>query len=510
MNTKKTLILAIVLAALAMFVFLYELPHQREKEQVDTEGDKVVDLDFKAVRKITFERADSKLVFEKAPEGESWRMTEPFQDQTEQWSVQSLISAVQYARPERKITDVDEEAIRRFGLAEPRAVISYETGEVVKRVRIGGKNAVGNTAYVKPESESVVYLVSESSLSVLQKRPDDFRRTALLAPPDAEKKLHRVTLAAADAPPITLVGEKPAGEEDDDLVLPSDLTWHLDSPTGPIADQEVVKGILDRVAALKTGEFIDQPDETTLSGFEKPSLVVRAAYGRGENEIEIVLEVGAKKEKGAAFYARVTDRAAVMAVNQNDLQPFRVTRRGLRDRRLIPALDKEKVAMIDLQSPGASFRVSRSAGGWAFADERPVDAEKIEQLLENVLGWRAESLIDDRRVRKLSRAVRGSGVSHITFLGDEAQILESIRFSDVVVPGEIAPLRRWEKSKMEDVPGLDEKRLIALVSGGFEGAVYLVKPELLDDLPQSIDEIKKPVSEKPPVSGEDATPDAGD
>ncbi len=499
MSTKKTLILAVVLAALALFVFLHELPYQRDKEQADAQSDKVIDLDFDQIANISLERADGKISFTLDKDTDEWRMTEPVDDQTERWLVQSLVSAIQHSTPTRKIEDADADALERFGLAQPRAIVTFDTGQVVKRVRIGDKNPVGGSTYVKPEDESVVYLIPASGLAVFEKQATEFRRKSLLSPLDAKMKLRRVVLKQPDLPPIELYGDKPADKSNDQHLLPSEMTWRIGSATGPPADQEVVKDILDKISVVKAGEFFDTPTDEIGFAFEKPLLTVTAVYAKENDETSIVLIVGAKKKLGASYYVRATGRDPVFAIHQSSVIPLLLDRAALRDRRLIPALDKAKVAMIDLQSPWASFRVSRSVDGWAFADEAPAAADMIDELLSAATAWRAEALVGGRRAKKLARVVRGSQVSTITLLNEEAQMIESVRFSDPVTPETVAPIGKRSPQKQGDEA---EKRVVALVTGGYSGTVYLTNPEVLNAFPRGIDEFRAPAIE----SSEDSTP----
>jgi Domain of unknown function (DUF4340) len=489
MNTKKTLFLAIVLAALAMFVFLYELPHQRGKEQAELEGDKILDISFEAISRVELERDGEKLSFAKDAEGDTWTMTAPVQDETERWVVQSLISAIRYAKPTRKIEAPDAAALERFGLTTPLAVIAFDTGEVIKRVRVGGENQVGATIYVKPEDEAVAYLVNKSSLAALEKPVADFRRKDLLTPEDRGRQLNRLTIQRANAKGV--LGAKlelfpEAAEDEQAATLPSDKNWRIGSPTGPIVDQEEMKNILDKVATIKAAEFFDKPDLDFDYGLEAPELVVTARYqGEGEDAepTDLTLTVGAKKKIGAAFFARAAGRTPIVTVHAGNVEPLFADEQTLRDRSFFGALNPEQVAIVDLQSPGASFRVSRSADGWQFADQQPADAEAIENLLGTVMVWRAEQLVDGYRGKRLARAVRGSGVTTVTLQDTEGRQLQRVSLSGPVEPAKLAPAKAGRETPLEG------KHVIALLSGGYADTVYVAKADVLSGLPQSIADV---------------------
>lgn len=495
MNAKKTLILAVVLAALAAVVVFWELPQQREKERTDLEGDKILDLAYDAINKIELERGDEKLAFEKEATGEDWRMKKPFDDESERWIVQSLISAVRYAHPTRTLDKPGAEALTRFGLDKPRAVLTFDAGSVTKRLRIGAKNPIGQTVYLKPEDRDVVFLVPESTLASLDKPADDFRRRDLLAPADPTLKINRLTIAVAGRPELTLVPATPPkteGEKDAAPEIPEDQIWHLDEPTGPVADQETVRTLLDLVSGLKAARFIGPLGaENQNYGLDKPSLTVTAVYGEGDKQKTLTLTIGGTAEAPTEWYATVSGRPYVAMLLETAFQGLRLERADLRDRRLLAGIDPAKVESIDLQSAKTSFKISRSVDGWQFADETPADKESVEKCLRAVAKWRAQELADGPRGARLARAVKGNQVTSLVLTDADGKVLESIRFSEPLDPGKIAPVKKAvAKAETEEKPAESAERLVALVANGYPNTAYLVKPDVLNDLPGSIEEFK--------------------
>jgi hypothetical protein len=525
MNATKTLVLAVVLAALAAFVFFYELPHRRLAKDKEFEGEKVLDLDYNAVTKIEVERAGEKIVFVKDKDADDWKLTQPIQDETERWMVQSLVSAFQFARPTRMLKDVDADSLKRFGLDKPRGTITLEAGAVTKRVRIGDVNPVGKNVYVKPEDQNVVFLIPDSTMSALEKSLADFRRHELLAVRGA-MKLKRIEVAAAGQPPLTVVKIEPPkkeakeGEEEEPLDARVEDVWRVGGPDGPIADAEVMRTIADRIAAVKALRFVDEPDaDPAKFGLDKPAWTIAATYGDGEKDAKEIthrLSVGAPLENSRERYARVDGRACRFVIEAAAVEPLELDRDKLRDRRLFAAVDLTKAAVIDLQSPKASFRISRSpAGDWAFADGAPADKGRAEDLLKAAGAWRAEELVEGPRAAKLGGAAKRGEGALLSLYDADGKLLNAVRFSAALDPEAIAPSKKPEKPAKEakeatpapvETAAKDKERLTALVDGGYPGVVYVTKTKPLADLPASVDEMKAPA--KPAEAPAEESPEA--
>jgi hypothetical protein len=512
MNTKKTLVFAIALAALAAFFFLYEQPRHTDKEKAELEGEKILDLKWDAVAKIELARGEEKLVFAKDAASGEWRMTEPVDDQTERWMVQSLVSAVQYARPSRTIKDPDADSLKRFGLDAPRTVVGYEADGATKRVRFGARNPVGNTVYVKPEDRNVVYLLVESTVSALDKPAVEFRRKDLLSPADATLKLSRLDIEAAGEPPLTLVSVAPPKQETEEGGFDTrEPVWHLDNADGPVADEEAMRGLVDKVTSCKAVEFATGVgDDPAALGLDQPELRITATYGEGDKQTSVALAIGKKKEPGATYFAQTPGRPFVVEVHQDTVQALRITRNDLRDRRLLAAIDPARVAIIDLQSPTASFRISRSSAGWAFADESAADGLKIDDWLKKAARWRAEELAEGPASRRLAVMARRRDATVVTLSNAEAQVLAVLRFSAPYEPAPPKPAKAAAETpppEPEFAPA-DKERVAVTVDGGYPGVTYVVKAGVRGDLPKWADEWKAPPAETPDAAPADQGPAA--
>jgi len=518
MSSKKTLIAAVVLAALALLVFLVVQPAQQKKQQRELEGEKIVDLSFEAVEGLKLQRGDETMEFVKR--GEDWFMTAPFEDPTDRWAVQAIVSAFRYARPTRTLTDLPPDALNRFGLEQPRQKLTLIAPDKTATVLVGDLHQIGNSVYVMVEGEKVVHLVADSTIGALKKTAAELRRQQLLTPLEGKLPIRQIEIDQADRPSLLVLTKKreKAGDENEvDEVLPADMTWTLNAPAGPTIDAETMKTILDKLANINAGQFLDKIDDDTdltAYGLDKPQLTIAATYGEGEQAQTFTLKIGAVHQ-GAAYYAQASDRAYLISINVNEFSPFQLTAADLRDRRLAPDFVADKVSFLDLQSAGGSYRISRSGDGWAFVDEKPANKERIDNLLAQIGSWRAVELIDGPRAAKLLRQVRGPQVVTLALFDADANAIARMHFSAPLAPETIAPTKPKVISKGQGLPTEEPVEQVAVqVEGGYAGAVYLVETQVREDIPTTPEELKgeeqpaaSPAEQENPPSKVEGEPD---
>ncbi len=511
MNPKKTLIFAVALAILAATYFLWDRPARQKKEQQAAAGEQIVAMNWDAVDRIELVRGGASTVFEKK-NGE-WSMTVPLADEADNWAVQALVSAIQHANPTRKLEQLPADYAKTFGLAQPRTVAKFTAGGQTQTVLIGNMNPVGETTYVQPQGANVVYLVAAATIAALDKSVDEMRRRELLAPRDPVKKLKQVKIEQAGEVPLTLLPKpapKPAATQGAPSTeeLPEDETWVIDALDGPEADAERTKQILDKLATLRAGEFIKNQDaDLAVYGLDRPTLVVTATYGEGEQAVTKVLKVGKKLEEGNTWYVMVDGRSFVMSVDDPSLQPLRVTRADLRDHRLLPGLDPAKVMAIDLQTGETSLRITRSGEGWKLADGVSANRALIEDLLTAARQWRADELVGAPRAAALTKLVDGPQVITLTLFGAEDRVLGRLRLSAPADTANIGAARPKKVKKTEATPAAPAapaKKIVVLVEGGYEGTVYLADPSVRDAVPTDANRLKAEVPA--PAAAAPATP----
>lgn len=511
MNTKKTIALALILLGLAVFVFWYELPRQQQENREKQRVVKVLDLPWEQIDKIELARGEERLVFAKDEKSGLWSIKEPLVDLAEKLMVQRLISAIQFAHPSYTVDNPTPEQLEQFGFAARQTTISYFAGSQVGRLQIGEKNPVGFSVYIKPEGQDVAYLVAESTVAEFASEINDFRRRELLLPPLDEGRqqpgaeIRSIVIEATGRRPLSLLAQAPASGEES---LSDELIWRVDTPDGSIADQGVVGEILNKIHELKGIDFLPPPtpEDAEKYGFATPTLKITVSYDREDAFKEMTLTIGRKKEPGASYYGQVSGRESVVLINQRVLPPFQITRDDLRDHRLLPNFDPTAVSIIDLQSPTALFTISRSSAGWLLGDGSPADSARIEKWLKLLPKMRADRLLgkqdDWRGYRRLHRlAAFGPDATYLTLKDKDGKLIEKIRFSKPVDPveklGEQAANDQLESEEKtgaelgeEENSGSQLRVAAVLEVGGFADTLYVAKAKILDDFPESLNEIK--------------------
>ena len=104
MRYWPTLVLALVLAGLGLYLYAIELPQKESHERQDTAEKKVLLFDQEALSGLSFKTDRYELVFARTPE-RGWVLTAPLNTEADQREVQNLIRALVTGTVTRAVED---------------------------------------------------------------------------------------------------------------------------------------------------------------------------------------------------------------------------------------------------------------------------------------------------------------------------------------------------------------------------------------------------------------------
>lgn len=310
MKPKTLLVLTVVVAICAAFIFFFEkdLPSTDERAEMEK---KVLapmkDDDVEAVE-MTWEGQTVRLERREKPKaadedgkdetekGEvEWRLVKPIMARADKTTVDSLLRSLTGLKKEYSVTGMDR---ADAGLDEPRARVSLETGSGEKVLEIGAEVPGTSDMLVALSGEDEVHQVSDSVWNDLTREPGDWRDKHLFRASRSE--VERLTLSRGEE--SLLLGRR--GED-----------FWIESPTVDRADKDLVNSLLNEVTGLVAESFVDetQEPEATLGLTDAESGVLEVVV-RGE-EKPFRLELGstlpgadpetASEEAPRTYYARV-------------------------------------------------------------------------------------------------------------------------------------------------------------------------------------------------------------
>jgi Domain of unknown function (DUF4340) len=182
---RTSIVLAVVAAALLAFIVFFERGTVSQGERDLRKGSVIdgfvrerterVELQRKGVTTVLVRKADVVTGLELG----SWHVEAPFSAKADQEAVDSVLSALEWINPRRRLSDLSAEDIRQFGFDKPR----YRMQLLVGRERIGFSIGVdspdGAGVYLRVDGVDKAYVVTKDLLEALNHEPAHFHTKEL-------------------------------------------------------------------------------------------------------------------------------------------------------------------------------------------------------------------------------------------------------------------------------------------------------------------------------------------
>jgi len=296
---RTLLVLTVVVAALAAFVWFYERKLPTSEEAKAEEKKVLAGTKADAVREVSIVRGGTtvRIVREGKPPAEEekkqgedeasplsspasdWQLTSPLQARADRSAVEGLLSSVLGLEKARTLEKVDR---KEFGLAPPAALVTVITAEGKRTLEVGRELPGTDQRAVAVAGEPAVHAVSGSFWTDLTKPPGDWRSRELFA--GTRDDVERVSLQTGGNRIV--------------LARRGDEPW-LEAPIADRADRERFDELVDALTTLNATEFVDQPPASPAQlGLEPPQTVVEVVRKGQTKPFRLVL--GAPKAEPAA------------------------------------------------------------------------------------------------------------------------------------------------------------------------------------------------------------------
>ena len=409
------------------------------KSLLEAIGKGVADLRDKAALRIAggsalkgFElRARDEVMVACRLERSGWRLTSPFADEANISEVVRFFEALLKTRVAREdfVSDSPGDP-KQYGLDKPAYTVTVYEGESSRSLLIGARaREVAHRFYARRGDERTVFLLPETSVHALI-RPADTLRERRALPFEVE----------------TVVGIEMALRREKVQLALQGKAWTFVSPSGLRADNEEVKGFLERLRGVEVQEWIDDfaPGLLAEAGLTEPAARISVTLKGGARH---TLDIGGGQAKAVSAksglrYARRDGKGPVLL-----LAPAFVERllagRLLFMSRVMLEFQPEDVTGIRIERPGGKVVLWNKDGSWRL--QAPVRTHAHEGAVREML-------------RKLSYL--------------EAQELAATGSGGVARFGLERPRIRVE-ARVKPLGATSEKEHVLLVGGAAnEGSVY--------------------------------------
>ncbi|MDX1502231.1 MAG: DUF4340 domain-containing protein [Thermoanaerobaculia bacterium] len=392
MRPRNLLILAIVVAALAAFIWFLErdLPSTEERRE---RAKLALGIDEDEITALVLEPADGESVrLERVPppadggeeEGpfalaqERWVLRHPFDGPADADAASSLASSLATLEKERTLEEFDPEAL---GLEPPRARVTVVTEKGERVFRVGSEIPASSNMILQREGAAEALVVSDFVYEQLVRPAGEWRSRDLF--PGSREAVRRVTLER--------------GGESLRLARRDEGFW-LETPLEDRADEDAVSDLLAALVALEVDEFVDDPADPETLGLAAPAAVVEVAHGDAGETFRLELggpvaeeseRTGEGPDEPGPRYARVDGQVVVVPGDLDEALARSVAEWQSKGWSIFESWEVERATLRDAEG---ELALDREAGEWRRSGE-PVPYGPVSDLLYALDSAMAERLV---------------------------------------------------------------------------------------------------------------------
>jgi hypothetical protein len=268
MKPRNLIILSLVVAAVAAYIFFYER-HQLTSDEARERAEKVfTDFDRDAVQTLEIHNTHGEFRLEK--KGDTWHLTSPIDFPADSAAVSSMLTTLDNLKEERRL-GFDEVAPSDYGLDEPEMAVIAGTPEGGRfELRVGDEMPLGSNRAVRRGDEDAVILCSGWLTTDVDKDLDDWRSREV------------VKFVADDVASIQVVTAS-----DRIHVVRDDDMWRLLEPIDDLADSDHIRNLISNLNGLRIQEFLDQDVDFAELGLDKPEYQVTLVRTEGADPVQL-------------------------------------------------------------------------------------------------------------------------------------------------------------------------------------------------------------------------------
>lgn len=353
MNRAFTILLVLLTAAVAVFLFVFE-PRFKSTREREAGRDYVLNFNPSDIRGIRIVSGNDG--FELSFKDDSWRVGPKPRDYASLQKVSELLQAAGNLRvldviPANRMGghDLDD-----FGLDKPKSEIDL-VGDGEETIYFGKEAAGDGRVYVRRGDSNDIFIVGDELQQLAFRSAQDFRD-------------RRLTNLTADR--IEKFTIRRGGSE---LVLQrGGAGWEIVRPLHVKADDTAVEKLLGEMLGLKIEEFVaDEANDLT-------------AYGLAEPRAELILDVDGDTRpvalrigtpvEGGRVLAQYTARDSVYHLPGKAWETLQIRPEDLRDRR-VARLNIDTVDAIRFDDGKTETIYERAGDGWKAGKETLSDAD---------------------------------------------------------------------------------------------------------------------------------------
>jgi hypothetical protein len=351
MKTRTTLLLLVIVVAVAAYIRFYERDRPNTAE-AKRQAQNVVNFDRDKLEGIVIQNGDERIELRR--QDRKWRIATPIKDLADSTVVDALVNDVtdwqKFDTIGAKEIEADKNRLDEFGVAKAKLRLKLQGKEMPPEILIGKDAALEGKVYVRLENSKQVFLAAKNVRDDVSKKPEEFR----------DKKLTDLTTAQ-----VTRVALKTAAGEME--LQKNGEHWEIVKPLRARADDQKVGDLIAQVTTAQIQKFVAE-DRGDLHpyGLAEPRGSV-TLFTQDDKQGQTLQIGGAAEKEKDQVYARFTARASVYTLPKKIEELLNTRPADLRDKHLA-RIDTNMLDRVTIDAPGKGKTVlARKGESWTIA-----------------------------------------------------------------------------------------------------------------------------------------------
>lgn len=399
MSFKTTGILALLLAALGGYIYLFEIRGWEEKERAEQAARKVAQVEKGQVARLTL--VTDGVPIEAVKEGFTWRITAPVETDADYDVLEGLIQAAGSLEKAGVAADsgqvsMPDFSLADFGLADPaiRLTFTDEQGER-HEVAFGDRSPTGAYFYVKTSDDSRVFLAESRFFYQFDMKLMDLRdKRYVQIDPD---RVRGIELVHGD--------QRVAVER-------RDLQWRLTKPVEDRGDDVGVGQFLTALRDARIEVFSDVTDDEK-TGLDQPWFQVRLYEGEARDLSGVAFGRKTGNRAYRRYFAKAFGKPHVFEADSVFVHQLIEGGNHFRTKDIF-AFNRNTVDRIEMNFPDSSLVFDRRGfEDWDVTShpDHTIPGRRVEDFIDELVALRAsayvsEGMDDERRNVFESQGIR--------------------------------------------------------------------------------------------------------
>ncbi|MGR3173589.1 MAG: DUF4340 domain-containing protein [Candidatus Scalindua sp.] len=398
MKFRTTIILLIIAAIGAAYIFLYDRKQFRTDEWVQRQQMALPDYKVDQINKIELKREKGSIVLE-STDNVRWKILQPLQLRADRAEVKDILSQFEFLRKVGTIKESETENfnLKDYGLDKPQIVVNLwmkksailkgteeTTGAESKyTIIVGDRLAAGqNTVYINIEGSKDVIVVAAKFLEKIDKDINELRN----------KWAFEYDINAVERIRIQSDSKEPI------VCSRADQHWWVTQPVSDRGDTARIRDILNELKNIKIAkaDFVsDKEEDIAKYGLDKPRLTINIGSIDGEEQS---LLLGHSLDD--RIYAKRDDESSIFFVHDVLLSDLDLEANDLRDKQLLrfDSIGTYGIEKVELKYPDTTLTMVKTKQyDWMITSpiEILADRDTVREFVEKIKDLQIQLYEDD-------------------------------------------------------------------------------------------------------------------